>query len=65
WKITPEDWRNRDRYPQYRAAVEDMFRLTSTPFAPWIILESDNKQYARIKALRIINDTLEARLHEK
>ncbi|MEG2260856.1 MAG: hypothetical protein RSB68_04115 [Raoultibacter sp.] len=32
---------------------------------PWIVLESDNKQYARIKALRIINDTLEARLHEK
>ncbi|MEG1750677.1 MAG: polyphosphate--AMP phosphotransferase [Raoultibacter sp.] len=65
WKITPEDWRNRDRYPQYHAAVEDMFRLTSTPYAPWIILESDNKHYARIKALRIINDTLEARLHEK
>ncbi|MEG1840564.1 MAG: UDP-galactose-lipid carrier transferase, partial [Raoultibacter sp.] len=65
WKITPEDWRNRDCYPQYRAAIEDMFRLTSTPFAPWIVLESDNKQYARIKALRIINDTLEARLHEK
>ncbi|MEG2458825.1 MAG: polyphosphate--AMP phosphotransferase [Raoultibacter sp.] len=65
WKITPEDWRNRDRYPQYRAAVEDMFRLTSTPYAPWILLESDDKLYARIKALRIINDTLEARLHEK
>ena len=65
WKITADDWRNRDRYPQYRAAVEDMFRLTSTPYAPWILLESDDKLYARIKALRIINDTLEARLHEK
>ncbi|MEG0070378.1 MAG: polyphosphate--AMP phosphotransferase [Raoultibacter sp.] len=65
WKITAEDWRNRDRYPQYRAAVEDMFRLTSTPYAPWILLESDDKHYARIKALRIINDALEARLHEK
>lgn len=64
WKITDEDWRNRDKYPQYRAAVEDMFRLTSTPFAPWIVLESDDKRYARVKALKIINDALEARLRE-
>lgn len=64
WKITDEDWRNRDKYPQYKAAVEDMFRLTSTPFAPWIVLESDDKRYARVKALKIINDALEARLRE-
>lgn len=64
WKITDEDWRNRDKYPQYKAAVEDIFRLTSTPFAPWIVLESDDKRYARVKALKIINDALEARLHE-
>ncbi|MEE8722175.1 MAG: polyphosphate--AMP phosphotransferase [Eggerthellaceae bacterium] len=63
WKITDEDWRNRDKYPQYKAAVDDMFRLTSTPYAPWILLQSDNKHYARIKALRLINDALEARLH--
>lgn len=62
WKITDEDWRNRDKYPQYREAVEDMFRLTSTEFAPWIILESNDKRYARVKALRIINDAIEARL---
>ena len=42
-----------------------MFRLTSTEYAPWIVLESDDKMYARIKALRIINDALEARLHGK
>ncbi|MDO4854367.1 MAG: polyphosphate--AMP phosphotransferase [Coriobacteriia bacterium] len=63
WKLTSEDWRNRDKYPQYRQAVEDMFRLTSTDFAPWIILESDDKLYARIKALRIINEKLEECLH--
>lgn len=62
WKITSEDWRNRDKYPQYRAAVEDMFRLTSTHNAPWIILESDDKYYARVKALRIINEAIEKRL---
>ncbi len=63
WKITDEDWRNRDKYPQYREAVEDMFRLTSTDYAPWIILESNDKRYARVKALRIVNDALEKRLH--
>lgn len=62
WKITAEDWRNRDKYPQYRAAVDDMFRLTSTHNAPWIILESDDKYYARVKALRIINEAIERRL---
>lgn len=64
WKITAEDWRNRDKYPQYRAAVDDMFRLTSTEHAPWIVLESDDKCYARVKALRIINEALENRLKD-
>ncbi len=62
WKITEEDWRNRDKYPQYEAAIDDMFRLTSTPFAPWRILESDDKLHARVKALKIINEALEERL---
>ena len=62
WKITEDDWRNREKYPQYKAAIDDMFRLTSTTFAPWIVLESDDKRYARIKALRIIVDALEDRL---
>ncbi len=64
WKITAEDWRNRDRYPEYYAAVQDMFRLTSTPQAPWIILESDDKYYARVKALKTINRALQERLSE-
>ena len=63
WKITEEDWRNRDKYPQYKQAVDDMFRLTSTTFAPWIVLESDDKHYARVQALRAINEALEERMH--
>lgn len=63
WKITEDDWRNREKYPQYYSAIEDMFRLTSTPQAPWTILESENKYYARVKALQIINDALSERLH--
>lgn len=62
WKITPDDWRNRDKYPQYKAAVDDMFRLTSTAFAPWIVLESDDKRFARVEALKVVNAALEARL---
>ncbi len=62
WKITPDDWRNRDKYPQYKAAVDDMFRLTSTAFAPWIVLESDDKRFARVEALKAVNAALEARL---
>ncbi len=64
WKITDEDWRNREKRPQYQEAVEDMFRLTSTTFAPWTVLESDDKKHARVKALKIIVEALEARLHE-
>jgi len=63
WKITAEDWRNRGKYPQYKAAIDDMFRLTSTTFAPWIVLESNDKRYARVQALRAINEALEKRLH--
>lgn len=65
WKITEEDWRNRDKYPQYKMAVNDMFRLTSTTFAPWHVLESDDKHYARVQALEIVNNALEQRLHRK
>ena len=64
WKITEEDWRNREKRPQYLEAVDDMFRLTSTEFAPWTVLESDDKRYARVKALEIIVAALEARLRE-
>ena len=62
WKITPDDWRNREKNPQYYQAVQDMFRLTSTTYAPWTLLESDDKLYARIKSLRTINEALEKRL---
>lgn len=62
WKITDEDWRNREKYPAYRAAADDMFRLTSTAYAPWIVIESDCKKFARVKTLHIINDAIEKRL---
>lgn len=64
WKITDEDWRNREKWPQYEEAVNDMFRYTSTDFAPWHVIEGNDKKFARVKTLRIINDAIEARLAE-
>ncbi len=62
WKITPDDWRNRDKGELYYRCVNDMLRLTSTEYAPWHVIPSDDKRYARIKALKIINSALEKRL---
>lgn len=59
WKITDEDWRNRDKWEQYERAVNEMIQKTSTTYAPWHILESTDKKYARIKALKIVIEELE------
>lgn len=65
WKITDEDWRNREKWDQYEVAVNDMIQKTSTTYAPWHILESVDKKYARIKALKIVIEELEKVLGEK
>lgn len=65
WKITEEDWRNREKWDDYEAAVNEMFQKTSTAYAPWHILESNDKKYARIKALRIVIQALEEALSRK
>ncbi|MBR6028145.1 MAG: polyphosphate:AMP phosphotransferase [Clostridia bacterium] len=65
WKITEEDWRNREKWPQYEVAVDEMLQKTSTENAPWYIIESNDKLYARIKALRIVVETLEKACKER
>ena len=59
WKITDEDWRNREKWDEYEIAVNEMIQKTSTAYAPWHILESTDKKYARIKALKIVIEELE------
>ena len=59
WKVTAEDFRNRSRRPDYLAAAEDMFELTSTQIAPWHVIDGNNKKAARIAALTIISEALE------
>ncbi len=59
WKITDEDWRNRDKWDQYEQAVDEMIAKTSTAFAPWNIIEANNKLYARLKIINIIIKTVQ------
>lgn len=65
WKITDEDWRNREKWDLYEDAVNEMLKKTNTSYAPWHILESNDKKYARIKALEIVIDEVEKKLKKK
>jgi polyphosphate kinase 2 (PPK2 family) len=59
FKITDDDWRNRDKWDEYRAAVGDMVDRTSTEVSPWTLVEANDKRWARVKVLRTINLALE------
>lgn len=65
WKITEEDWRNREKWDAYEGAVDEMLEKTSTTYAPWYILESVDKKYARIKALKTVIERIEEALAKK
>lgn len=58
WKLSYEDFRNRDKWDDYILAIEEMFERTDTPSAPWHVIPSDDKPAARIEALRIIVERL-------
>ena len=62
FKITQEDWRNREKWNAYQEAICDMVERTSTPECPWHLVEANDKNYARIKILRALCDTLERAL---
>jgi polyphosphate kinase 2 (PPK2 family) len=51
YKLTDEDWRNRKKRPQYEEAVDEMLDRTDTERAPWIVVEGDNKKFARVKVM--------------
>ena len=59
WKLTEEDWRNREKRPLYVQAVEDMVRETSTGFAPWTLVEAESKRYARVKVIETVIAAIE------
>jgi len=64
WKITDEDWRNREKWDLYEEAIDEMMAKTNTAFAPWYVLESNDKKYARIKALKIVIRNIEKKLEQ-
>ena len=62
WKITDEDWRNREKWGAYEQAVDEMLYRTSTAYAPWTIVEANSKLYARMKTLKTVISAIEAKL---
>jgi len=58
WKLTDEDWRNRAKRAEYQAAVDDMLERTSTPHAPWTVVEAESKRFARVKVAETVADRL-------
>lgn len=65
WKLTAEDWRNRDKWPQYEQAVSEMLLKTSTRTAPWTIVEGNDKYWARVKVLATAVEVLSRELDYK
>jgi polyphosphate kinase 2 (PPK2 family) len=59
WKLTDEDWRNREKRDAYVAACEDMFAHTSCSWAPWRIVAAESKSYARVEVMRLVVAALE------
>ncbi len=62
YKLTDEDWRNRERWDDYKAAVNDMISKTSTAKAPWHIIPANNKKYARTEVLKTLCERLQKHL---
>ena len=59
WKLTDEDWRNREKRPAYEAALEEMFERTDTERAPWRIVSGDSKRYARVRVVQEVIAAIE------
>ena len=65
YKITPDDWRNREKWPAYVEAADEMFLRTSTEYAPWHIIPAEDKKCARLDVIRIYRDALRKALEQK
>jgi AMP-polyphosphate phosphotransferase len=65
FKITPDDWRNRKKWPQYERAVCDMVDRTSTDVSPWHLIEANDKKWARVRVLETIGRAVEKALRKR
>jgi polyphosphate kinase 2 (PPK2 family) len=64
WKLTDEDWRNREKRPAYIEAVEDMLARTEEPNAPWSLIEGDSKRWARVAVIETVIARIEEGMRE-
>ncbi|MFH1991098.1 MAG: polyphosphate:AMP phosphotransferase [Pseudomonadota bacterium] len=64
FKITEEDWRNREKWDLYEKAVNELIERTSTEYAPWTLVEADSKEYARTKVLETFYNTLKQKVRK-
>jgi len=64
WKLTDEDWRNRERWPEYEQAAHQMIGQTSTSLAPWYLVPANSKRFARLAVLDTVCDALEEALKD-
>ena len=62
WKLTDEDWRNRAKWDEYTVSVNEMVERTSTREAPWVLVEGNDKNFARVKIIQSVCDHLRQRL---
>ena len=60
WKLTAEDWRNRERRPSYQEAIEEMLERTDHEEAPWRLIEAESKRYARVRVLEEVIGAIES-----
>ena len=65
WKLTDEDWRNREKWGAYEDAAEEMLVKTSTTLAPWILVEANDKYWARVKVMSRLVEVLSKALNHK
>ena len=64
WKLTDEDWRNREKRTQYEVAVEEMLARTSWDRAPWVVIPGESKRLARVEVLETAIAVVEAGMEE-
>ncbi|MER2064333.1 MAG: phosphate--AMP phosphotransferase, partial [Alkalibacterium sp.] len=64
YKLTDEDWRNREKWDEHIEAMNEMIARTNTDHAPWIIVEGQQKKYARIKVLRTFIEQAKKKLDQ-
>ncbi|SOC48521.1 Polyphosphate kinase 2, PPK2 family [Blastococcus aggregatus] len=62
WKLTDEDWRNREKRPEYEAAVEEMLERTDHPAGPWHVVAAEDKRWARVFVVRTVCEAIERAL---